>query len=54
MNEALQDLEIKVENQGKTPQGRISAEEWNILVEAVKKIDINSGTAANDTWGNSI
>ena len=44
MNEALQDLEIKVENQGKTPQGRISAEEWNILVEAVKKIDINSGT----------
>ena len=40
MNESLQELEIKVENQGKTPQGRISAEEWNILVDAVKSLDL--------------
>ena len=39
MNTELQGLENKVENQGKNPQGRISAAEWNILVAAVKALD---------------
>ena len=40
MNEALQTLEIKVENNGTTPQGKIFAREWNVLVEAVKALDL--------------
>ena len=39
MNESLQQLETKVENQGATPQGKVSAVEWNILVAAVKQLD---------------
>ena len=39
MNENLQRLETKVENQGSTPQGKVSAAEWNILVAAVKALD---------------
>lgn len=39
MNESLQQLETKVENQGATPQGRVSAVEWNVLVAAVKQLD---------------
>lgn len=39
MNENLQKLETKVENQGSTPQGKVSAAEWNILVAAVKALD---------------
>lgn len=39
MNEALQNLEIKVENGGTTPQGRLTSSEWNILVAAVKALD---------------
>ena len=40
MNEALQNLEIKVENEGKTPQGRVSAAEWNVLVAGVKALGL--------------
>lgn len=39
MNESLQQLETKVENQGATPQGKVSAVEWNVLVAAVKQLD---------------
>lgn len=39
MNENLQKLEVKIENQGSTPQGKVSAAEWNILVAAVKVLD---------------
>ena len=39
MNESLQQLETKVENQGATPQGKVSAAEWNVLVAAVKQLD---------------
>lgn len=39
MNEELQNLKSKVENGGSTPDGRVSAAEWNTLVEAVKIID---------------
>ena len=39
MNESLQQLETKVENQGATPQGKVSAAEWNVLVAAVKALD---------------
>ena len=39
MNENLQKLEVKIENQGSTPQGKVSAAEWNILVAAVKALD---------------
>lgn len=40
MNEALQTLEVKVENNGTTPQGKIFAREWNVMVEAVKALDL--------------
>ena len=40
MNKTLQTLEIKVENNGATPQGKIFAREWNVLVEAVKALDL--------------
>lgn len=39
MDENLQKLEVKIENQGSTPQGKVSAAEWNILVAAVKALD---------------
>lgn len=39
MNEELQNLKSKVENGGSTPDGRVSAAEWNTLVGAVKTID---------------
>ena len=39
MNEKLQNLKSKIENDGKTPDGRVSADEWNTLVGAVKTID---------------
>lgn len=45
MNQDLQNLEIKVENDGTTPQGRVSATEWNILVAAVKSLDLTGGSA---------
>lgn len=44
MNQDLQNLEIKVENEGTTPQGRVSAAEWNILVAAVKSLDRTGGS----------
>lgn len=34
----LEDLEIKVENGGETPRGRVSATEWNTLVASVKSL----------------
>lgn len=40
MNDALQALEVKVENGGATPQGKVFAKEWNVLVEAVKALDL--------------
>ena len=40
MNEALQALEVKVENGGTTPQGKFFAKDWNTLVEAVKALDL--------------
>ena len=40
MNEALQALEVKVENGGATPQGKFLAKDWNTLVEAVKALDL--------------
>lgn len=40
MNEALQALEVKIENGGATPQGKFFAKEWNTLVEAVKALDL--------------
>ena len=45
MNKDLQNLEIKVENDGTTPQGRLTATEWNILVAAVKSLDLTGGSA---------
>ena len=45
MNAALQNLEIKVENGGTTPQGRLTSSEWNILVAAVKALDADSDNA---------
>lgn len=45
MNQDLQNLETKVENDGTTPQGRLSATEWNILVAAVKSLDLTGGSA---------
>lgn len=45
MNQDLQNLEIKVENDGTTPQGRLTATEWNILVAAVKSLDLTGGSA---------
>ena len=39
MNAELQGLERKVENEGTTPQGRLSASEYNILLAAVKMLD---------------
>lgn len=45
MNQDLQNLEIKVENDGATPQGRLTATEWNILVAAVKSLDLAGGSA---------
>lgn len=44
MNQDLQSLEIKVENDGTTPQGRLTAAEWNILVAAVKSLDLTGGS----------
>lgn len=44
MNQDLQNLEIKVENEGTTPQGRLTATEWNILVAAVKSLDLTGGS----------
>ena len=44
MNQDLQNLEIKVENEGTTPQGRLTATEWNILVAAVKSLDLKGGS----------
>lgn len=43
MNKELQLLEVKIENEGATPQGRVSASEWNILVAAVKAMDMEGG-----------
>lgn len=43
MNQDLQNLEIKVENNGVTPQGRVSATEWNIVVSALKDLDLGGG-----------
>lgn len=40
MNEALQALEVKIENGGATPQGKFFAKDWNTLVEAVKQLDL--------------
>ncbi|MBO7342751.1 MAG: hypothetical protein J6U45_01760, partial [Alistipes sp.] len=45
MNKDLQNLEVKVENDGTTPQGRLTATEWNILVAAVKSLDLTGGSA---------
>ena len=50
MNESLQELEVKVENEGATPQGKLSADEWNIVVEALKKIDNDSALWATESW----
>lgn len=48
MNEALQKLEVKVENEGATPQGRLSSAEWNIVVSALKAIDAGDGGLGKD------
>lgn len=48
MNEALQKLEVKVENEGSTPQGRLSSAEWNIVVAALKAIDAGDGGVGKD------
>lgn len=40
MNEALQALEVKVENGGATQQGKFFARDWNTLIEAVKALDL--------------
>lgn len=45
MNQDLQNLDVKVENEGTTPQGRLTAAEWNILVAAVKSLDLTGGSA---------
>jgi hypothetical protein len=48
MNEALQKLEVKVENEGATPQGRLSSAEWNVVVSALKAIDAGDGGLGKD------
>ena len=54
MNTDLQNLTPKIENGGTTPQGRLSASEWNILLEAVKLLDLSGGGGVADSvaWGN--
>lgn len=48
MNE-IQKIETKVENGGATPQGRVSASEFNILVDAAKRFDVAKYGAARIT-----
>lgn len=51
MNE-IQNIETKVENGGATPQGRVSAAEFNILVDAAKRFDVSKYGAARITADN--
>ena len=48
MNE-IQTIETKVENGGATPQGRVSAAEFNILVDAAKRFDVSKYGSARIT-----
>ena len=48
MNE-IQTIETKVENGGTTPQGRVSAAEFNILVDAAKRFDVSKYGSARIT-----
>lgn len=48
MNSELQELQPKVENEGTTPQGKLSAAEWNILLTAVKILDERVGESDID------
>lgn len=54
MNEALQKLEVKVENEGATPQGRLSSAEWNVVVSALKAIDAGDGGLGKDAILNAV
>ncbi|MBQ0120931.1 MAG: hypothetical protein KBT13_07410 [Bacteroidales bacterium] len=54
----ISDLAGKVENEGKTPQGRVAAEEWNRLIAAiignqggVKSVRLNGSTFMPDENG---
>lgn len=47
----LEDLGVKIENEGKTPEGRVSAEEWNTLVDAVKNPAIDNTTLGRNAAG---
>lgn len=51
MNE-IQNIETKVENGGSTPQGRVSADEFNILTDAAKRFDVSKYGAARITADN--
>ena len=53
MNE-IQNIETKVENGGTTPQGRVSADEFNILVDAAKRFDVSKYGAARISEGGQL
>lgn len=48
----IQNIETKVENGGSTPQGRVSAAEFNILTDAAKRFDVSKYGAARITADN--
>lgn len=53
MNE-IQNIETKVENGGTTPQGRVSAAEFNIITDAAKRFDVSKYGAARISEGRQL
>lgn len=53
MNE-IQNIETKVENGGTTPQGRVSAAEFNIITDAAKRFDVSKYGAARISEGGQL
>ena len=39
MAKTIHDIETKVNNDGATPQGRLTASDFNVLVETVQRLD---------------
>jgi hypothetical protein len=39
MAKTIHDIETKVNNDGATPQGRLAASDFNVLVETVQRLD---------------
>ena len=47
----IQDIGLKVENEGRTPEGRVSAEEWNTLIDFAKLLDQEDRTGPQGPQG---